>query len=112
MRRATVGILTFVLVCAHCATAKTIPFPVKNGHRFELDMNNAGEIKLVGSWNGWDTSAHTMHRWGSYYWLDVELERGRYEYFFTSAQGRFLPPNAIENIDDGFGGVNAVAVIE
>jgi hypothetical protein len=110
--RPILGTLVFALLWGKCATAKTIPFPVKHGSRFELDMENAGEIKLIGSWNGWDAAAHTLHRWGSYYWLDVDLERGRYEYFFKNTQGRFLPPNTLETIDDGFGGVNAVAVIE
>jgi Carbohydrate-binding module 48 (Isoamylase N-terminal domain) len=75
-------------------------------------MENAGEITLIGSWNGWDSEAHKLHRWGSYYWLDVDLEPGRYEYTFKNQTGRFLPLTAREKIDDGFGGVNAVAVIE
>lgn len=106
------GILAFLLLCAGCASATRIPFPVRHGYRFEIDMENAGEITLVGSWNGWDATAHKLHRWGSYYWLDVDLERGRYEFFFKNANGRFVPANAGETIDDGFGGVNAVAVAE
>lgn len=112
MRRPILGTLLFLLLCSGCATAKRTPFPVKNGYRFELDMENAGDIRIIGSWNGWKADAHTMHRWGSYYWLDIDIERGRYEYFFESAKGRLLPPNTLETIDDGFGGLNAVAVIE
>lgn len=98
-------------ICFSCAAAKVIPFAVRHGYRFEIDMKNAKEIKLVGSWNNWNTDAHTLHKWGSYYWLDIELARGRYEYFFQTSSGRFVPANAQETIDDGFGSRNAVAVI-
>lgn len=101
-----------LLLSIACTSQKKIPYAVKHGLRFEFDMEAAGEIKLIGSWNSWDKNAHTMQRWGSYYWLDVDVAPGRHEYFFMSDKGRFLPQNTGETIEDGFGGVNAVAVIE
>ena len=100
-----------LIILSGCATTKRIPFPVRHGYRFEIDMENAGEITLIGSWNGWQSGVHKMHSWGSYYWLDVDLGPGRYEYVFISTGKRVLPQNAGETMDDGFGGVNAVAVI-
>lgn len=75
-------------------------------------MGDVGEIHVIGSWNGWQRGVHTMHNWGSYYWLDIDLAPGRYEYAFLSDSGRIMPENIGETIDDGFGGVNALAVVE
>jgi hypothetical protein len=112
MLRLRVGVLLGLLFCGVCAGPKKIPYPVKHGYRFEFDMEGAGEVKLIGSWNNWDADAHSLHRWGSYYWLDVDITAGRYEYFFLSTTGRILPQNTGETVDDGFGGLNAVAVVE
>jgi 1,4-alpha-glucan branching enzyme len=103
-------ILTFLIV--HCATDKSGPRRVGHGYRFELDIANAGGIEVIGSWNQWRHGEHKMHSWGTYYWLNIDLPPGRYEYIFMSPDGRINPPAGFETISDGFGGVNAVAVIE
>lgn len=103
-------LLFLFLFC--CNSLRKIPYRVKHGYRFELQMGDAGEIHVIGSWNNWQKAAHTMRRWGSYYWLDLDLPPGRHEYIFSSESGRIMPENIAETIEDGFGGVNAVAVVE
>lgn len=101
-----------LLPILHCNSLRKIPYRVKQGYRFELHMGGAGEIQVIGSWNNWQRGVHTMQHWGSYYWLDLDLPPGRHEYAFSSDVGRIMPENIAETIEDGFGGVNAVAVVE
>lgn len=111
--RAARWILPLLLILFfHCNTLRKIPYRVKQGYRFELHMSGAGEIHVIGSWNNWQKEVHTMHHWGSYYWLDLDLPPGRHEYIFSGDAGRIMPENIAETIEDGFGGINAVAVVE
>lgn len=105
-------IVALLIIILHCTSLRKIPYRVKQGHRFELHMNDAGEIQVIGSWNGWQKGVHNLRRWGTYYWLDLDLPPGRHEYIFMTSAGRIMPENIAETIEDGMGGVNAVAVVE
>jgi hypothetical protein len=80
--------------------------------RFTLAAPEAGSVKVVGDWNGWDPDADLLKdEDGDGVWeAEIELERGNeYRYQFLIDNERWIAdPKAPLTIDDGFGGRNSV----
>ena len=74
----------------------------------------AKDVALVGDFNGWDAARHRLtDADGDGIWTgDEQLAPGRYVYgCWVDGQVRF-PEGAADAVDDGFGGRNAVLVVE
>lgn len=79
--------------------------------RFVLEAPEAGEVAVVGDWNGWDPEADRLVRSNGGVWeLEVPLVPEReYRYQFLVDGEQWMPdPNAILQVEDGFGSVNSV----
>jgi hypothetical protein len=82
---------------------------------FTLDMPNASQVELIGSFSQWKPGRYRMlwnERLGLWE-LSVGLDRGRYEYAFLVDGKKVVPdPKAMLHQDDGFGNRNSVLIIE
>ena len=82
---------------------------------FTLDMPNASQVELIGSFSQWKPGRYSMlwnERLGRWE-LSVGLDRGRYEYAFLVDGKKVVPdPKAMLHQDDGFGNRNSVLIIE
>ena len=82
---------------------------------FTLNMPDASNVDVIGSFNQWTPNGFQMH-WdkGRGLWiLSVQLENGRYEYAFLVDGKSIVPdPKALMQQDDGFGNKNSILIIE
>jgi hypothetical protein len=82
---------------------------------FTLDMPNASQVELIGSFSQWKPGRYRMlwnERLGLWE-LSVGLDGGRYEYAFLVDGKKVVPdPKAVLQQDDGFGNRNSVLIIE
>lgn len=82
---------------------------------FTLNMPDASNVNVIGSFNQWTPNGFRMH-WDKsrgLWILSVRLETGRYEYaFLVDGQVVVPDPEALLQQDDGFGNKNSVLVIE
>jgi len=82
---------------------------------FTLNMPDASNVEVIGSFNQWTPNGFRMHwdeRRGLWV-LSVPLEKGRYEYAFLVDGKTILPdPKAFMQQDDGFGNKNSILIIE
>jgi 1,4-alpha-glucan branching enzyme len=87
----------------------------EGGVRFSLYEPKAGRVHLVGDFNNWSTTADPMYdREGDGIWtITMPLPQGRYEYKFLIDGEKWIPdPGGADRVDDGFGGLNSVLIIE
>lgn len=82
---------------------------------FILDYPAARKVTLIGSFNHWNPEAHQMHRdapegpWR----LIVKLSQGEYQYaFLIDDQQVVSDPNALWQVEDGFGNRNSALIVE
>jgi hypothetical protein len=69
----------------------------------------AQAVAVAGDFNGWDPTAHPMHRDADGWWtVELDLDPGRYEYSYVVDGEWVTPPEAAITVDDGFGGRNGV----
>ena len=82
---------------------------------FTLDMADASNVGVIGSFNRWKPDDFKMH-WdeGRRLWvLSLQLEVGRHEYAFIIDGKEVVPdPKALLQEDDGFGNRNSILIIE
>ncbi len=93
----------------------TGPRVTEAGITFSLFAPRAAKVNLAGDFNNWSTGADPMYnREGRGVWtVTIPLPPGRYEYKFLLDGERWIPdPGNTERVDDGFGGVNAVVVVQ
>jgi hypothetical protein len=77
---------------------------------FEAPRANA--VSVVGDWNGWDPTAHSLSdpdadgTWS----IELRVEAGKeYQYQFIVDGEKWVPdPNAAIHVSDGFGGTNSI----
>jgi 1,4-alpha-glucan branching enzyme len=76
--------------------------------QFRLDAPEASEVRLAGSFTGWEPR-HALHRAEDGVWtVMVALEPGIHDYAFVvdgSTTGGSIP--SAPRVDDGFGGENS-----
>lgn len=69
----------------------------------------AQSVAVAGDFNGWDPTAHPMHRDADGWWtVELDVDPGRYEYSYVVDGEWVTPPEAAITVDDGFGGRNGV----
>ena len=82
---------------------------------FTLNMPDASNVDVIGSFNQWTPNGFQMH-WDKsrgLWILSVQLEDGRYEYAFLVDGKSIVPdPKALMQQDDGFGNKNSILIIE
>ena len=103
------------------------PQEVKGGILFQYDAPSARQVNLAGNFpdNEWLKNGMTidMMRDDGYggdkmkddgIWSIIKkLPIGRYEYkFVVDRNSWFIDPNALESIDDGYGGKNSVLIVK
>ena len=91
------------------------PEMTPDGVRFSLNSTKADRVSIAGDFNNWSSTADPLlDRDGTGLWTIVlPLEPGRYEYKFVLDGEKWIPdPGNPEKVDDGFGGVNSLVVVE
>lgn len=81
--------------------------------RFHLYAPGASSAAVVGDFNDWDASAGAMQpgsRTGDFV-LELELSPGRHAWSFQ-VDGELRAPGGVELSPDGFGGQNAILVVD
>ena len=94
-------------------TAKSTTVVTGEGVSFEVDLPDAGAVALAGTFNGWDPDALPLTKGDDGLWrASIELEPGEYLYKFVVDGTWVEDPGNPESVDDGYGGVNSVLIVE
>ena len=103
------------------------PYKVDKGYLFQYDAPSARQVNLAGNFpdNEWlkhgdqidvmyDNGQDGDRISGDGIWSIIkDLYPGRYEYKFVVDRNSWVEdPNAIEKIDDGYGGTNSVLIVK
>ena len=104
--------LTTLSLLYHRAELPPLPVKHRGVVRFELLADGGHTFEVTGSWNQWQRGQHRMIQIGDYYYVEIALPRGTYEYVFINEKNEsFLPPHIEAKVDDGFGGFNGVVYV-
>ena len=99
--------ITTVIVRSHVAGTVLV--------RLMLDAPEARRVAVVGDWNAWEPDAQVLTDPDAdgVWTIRFRVERAReYQYQFIIDNERWLgDPNAVLQVDDGFGGTNSVLEI-
>ena len=91
------------------------PEVTEGGVIFTYLDTKAERVNIVGDFNNWSMTADPMYdREGKGEWtIRLPLEPGRYEYKFLVDGSKWIPdPANSSTIDDGFGWLNSIVVVE
>ena len=103
------------------------PYKVEDGILFQYDAPSARQVNLAGNFpdNEWlkngmiidimyDDGNNGDKIAGDGIWsIQKQLPVGRYEYKFVVDRNSWLAdPNALESIDDGYGGKNSILIVK
>ena len=103
------------------------PHPISNGILFQYETPSARQVNLAGNFpdNEWlrhgikidimyDDGTNGDKIASDGIWsIGKELTPGRYEYKFVVDRNSWMEdPNALETIDDGYGGKNSVLIVK
>ena len=127
-------ILLFILIFVSTSCSLTFikkrlspPHKVKEGILFQYDAPSARHVNLAGNFpdNEWlkhgdkvdmmnDDGKNGDRVAGDGVWSIVKvLPAGRYEYKFVVDRNTWIEdPNALESIDDGYGGKNSILIVK
>ena len=122
-------IAAFFMGCSLHFIKKRLPPPHKTNGKilFQFDAPSARMVNLAGNFpdNEWlkngdkvdvmfDDGTNGDLNSGDGIWsIEKNLSTGRYEYKFVVDRNTWLEdPNAIETIDDGYGGKNSVLIVK
>jgi 1,4-alpha-glucan branching enzyme len=121
--------IIFLSNCSNNIIKKRLmpPHKVKNGILFQYDSPSARHVNLAGNFpdNEWlkngdridvmnDEGLNGDKIAGDGIWsITKRLSAGRYEYKFVVDRNSWLEdPNALDRVDDGYGGVNSVLIVK
>jgi hypothetical protein len=104
-----VGHITGKLTLASSAGADLLPLFQAGRVRLRTRVEHAGEVSVIGSWDGWarSTPSHTTGQPGLWeVWLDLRPGTHRYRFL---VDGRAVAPyDGVRTLPDDFGGRDAV----
>ena len=104
-----VGHITGKFTPTFSATADLRPLLQAGRVRLRVHADRAGEVRVIGSWDGWaaSTPLHATGQPGLWeVWL--ELPRGTHRYRFLVDGRAVAPPDGAVTLPDDFGGRDAV----
>lgn len=115
-RRSRLALVAAAAMLVATTAIATISFTSRRPTLVEVQLTlvapGASAVSVVGDWNGWDPSAQPLvDRDGDGIWeLRFRLEPDReYEYQFVVNDDDWISdPEALIQVDDGFGGTNSV----
>ena len=130
--RRVILFLVFLFVFSSCSlnfikNRLSPPYKVDGGILFQYDSPSARQVNLAGNFpdNEWlrngdrvdlmnDDGQNGDKVAGDGIWSIVKsLSPGRYEYKFVVDRNSWVrDPNAIETIDDGYGGENSILIVK
>ena len=130
--RRVILFLVFLFVFSSCSLnfikkRLSPPYRVEEGILFQYDSPSARQVNLAGNFpdNEWlrngdrvdlmnDDGQNGDKVAGDGIWSIVKsLSPGRYEYKFVVDRNSWVrDPNAIETIDDGYGGENSILIVK
>ncbi len=117
-------LITVMILVSGCGTLEMYekggegasgPAKTEDGIRFSLYSTKAERVCIAGDFNNWSATADPLYdREGTGMWILVlPLPAGRYEYKFIIDGKKWIPdPGNEDTVNDGFGGVNSILVIE
>lgn len=91
------------------------PEVTEEGVRFSVFSTKVKQVTIAGEFNNWSMTADPLYdREGTGMWtILLPLPPGRYEYKFVIDGEKWIPdPGNQDAVDDGFGGVNSVVIVE
>ena len=107
---ATVLMMIMVLPASNPPSVSSPPAMVKV--RFELQQDNAQQVALSGGFSQWQPTYALQKNAQGLWVVDVQLEPGRYEYMFVVDGEQWVVDSRAQHFqDDGFGGKNAVVIV-
>ena len=94
-------------------TATSTTVVAGEGVSFEVDFPEAGSVSLAGTFNDWDPTVQPLVQGDDGLWrTSIELEPGEYLYKFVVDGTWVEDPGNPESVDDGYGGVNSILIVE
>jgi len=90
--------------------AAKIARPVRKRVSFRFEGTPGSEVRLAGSFNNWDPSAHLLspQQGNGTYVAMLLLSPGRHEYKFVVDGKWLIDPFCVETVPDGHGAKNSV----
>ncbi|MGH7465774.1 MAG: glycogen-binding domain-containing protein [Longimicrobiales bacterium] len=97
---------------AEARTLVSAAVPATGGVTFTVPVSEAAEAPAIaGDFNQWQPVE--LRRSGDVWRITLPIGRGTYHYAFRAADGSwFLPSSVLAPLDDGFGGVSALLIVE
>ena len=86
------------------------PAPVAGVKRLSIKAAGAQHVEIAGDWNGWTPVAATQADDGTWY-SDVRLQPGEHRFAFRIDGKRWMVPEGVASVDDGFGGRSALVIV-
>lgn len=111
---AAVSIFLFIILY-RVGIKEDFPPPLKETETitFTLYMPDAQSVWLVGDFNRWSPADFHLEDEYGHWKITVSLKQGRYQYgFIVNGSEWIADPKAERFAEDGFGGRNAIIVIE
>ena len=87
-----------------------VPAPAKGVTRLVIEAEGAQRVEIAGDWNDW-TPAPATAASNSAWYRDVRLQPGEHRYAFRIDGKRWVVPEGVASVDDGFGGRSALVTV-
>ena len=87
-----------------------VPAPTAGFKRLAMRVTGAQRVEIAGDWNKWTPVAATQAADGTWY-IDVALQPGEHRYAFRIDGKRWMVPEGVASVDDGFGGRSALVTV-
>jgi hypothetical protein len=87
-----------------------LPAPAAGIKRLAIKAAGARRVEIAGDWNSWTPVVATPADDGTWY-SDVRLQPGEHRYAFRIDGKRWMVPEGVASVDDGFGGRSALVIV-
>ena len=87
-----------------------VPAPLTGLRRLAIKAAGAGRVEIAGDWNEWTPVPATPAADGTWF-ADVRLAPGEHRYAFRVDGKRWVVPEGVASVDDGFGGRSALVIV-
>lgn len=86
------------------------PAPAAGTRRLSIKAEGAQRVEIAGDWNNWTPVPATPAADGRWY-ADARLLPGEHRYAFRIDGKRWVVPEGVASLDDGFGGRSALVMV-